>query len=185
MNYKLKIKNKQQGITLIEVLVVIIVMAIFITSVVSLFASVVKEQRKGMDRAYLLNQGSFVAEYVSRALRMAQKDITGGCIASGSNYEITRAGQGIKFLNYKTSDNCQEFYVENKVLKVIKDGIAQDLTPSGLSVEKLSFDISGQNQGDGLQPKVTFSWKLRSTGIELQDLILQTTVSQRELDITY
>lgn len=177
--------NKTKGTTLIEILVVITVLAIFLTSVVSLFASAMKEQRKGMDRAYLLSQGSFVAEYVSRALRMAQKDITGGCIPIGSNYQITRGGNGIKFLNYRTSDNCQEFYVENKVLKVVKYGIVQDLTPSGLSVEKLSFHISGQFQGDGLQPKVTFSWQLRSAGISPQDLILQTTISQRELDVTY
>jgi len=170
---------------LIEILVVITVLAIFITSVVSLFASAMREQRKGMDRAYLLNQGSFVEEYVSRALRMAKKDRTGGCIQVGSNYQITRGGQGIKFLNYRTADNCQEFYVENKVLKVVKYGIVHDLTPSGLSVEKFSFNISGQTQGDGLQPKVTFSWLLRSTGLVPQDLVLQTTVSQRELDVTY
>ena len=185
MNYELRIKNKQQGITLIEILVVITVLAIFITAVVSLFASAMKEQRKGMDRAYLLNQGSFVAEYVSRALRMAQKDTTGGCITRGSNYEITRGGSGIKFLNYRTANNCQEFYVENKVLKVVKYGIVQDLTPSGLTVESLSFNISGQSQGDGLQPKVTFSWRLRSTGLVPQDLVLQTTISQRELDVMY
>lgn len=176
---------KNKGVTLIEILVVITTLAIFITAVVSLFSSAITEQRKGMDRAYLLDQGSFVAEYVGRALRMAQKDTAGGCITTGNSYEITRGGNGIKFLNYRTANNCQEFYVENKVLKVVKYGIVQNLTPSGLSVESLSFDISGQSQGDGLQPKVTFSWRFRSTGLVPQDLVLQTTISQRELDVVY
>ena len=180
-----KYRNTQRGVTLIEILVVITTLAIFMTAVVSLFASAMTEQRKGMDRAYLLNQGSFVAEYVSRALRMAQKDVTGGCITAGANYEITRGGNGIKFLNYRTSDNCQEFYVEDKVLKVVKYGVIQNLTPSGLSVESLIFNISGEAQNDRFQPKVTFSWRFRSTGLMPQDLILQTTISQRELDVLY
>jgi len=177
--------KKQQGVTLIEILVVMTTLAIFITAVVSLFSSALIEQRKGMDRVYLLDQGSFIAEYVARSLRMAQKDITGGCITVGNNYEITRGGNGIKFLNYRIANNCQEFYVENKVLKVVKYGIVQNLTPSGLSVESLSFDISGQDQDDGLQPKITFAWRFRSTGLVPQDLVLQTTISQRELDVLY
>lgn len=175
----------KQGVTLIEILVVITIFSIFITSVVSLFASAMKEQRMAMDRAYLLNQGSFVAEYVARALRMAQKDVTGTCIAPGFNYQITRGGDGIKFLNYRETNNCQEFYVENKVLKVVKAGVVQGLTPSGLSVEVLQFHISGQDQDDGLQGKVTFTWEFQSAGIGPQALSLQTTVSQRELDVKY
>lgn len=181
-NNKTKRSFYKRGATLIEMLVVITVLSIFLTAVVSLFSSAIREQRKGMDRAYLLNQGSFVGEYVSRALRMAQKDTTGGCITIGFNYEITRGGNGIKFLNYRTANNCQEFYVENKVLKVVKNGIVHDMTAPSLSVENLNFHISGEAEGDGLQPKVTFSWKLRSIGLTPQDLILQTTISQRELD---
>lgn len=175
--------GKNRGVTLIEILVVISVFSIFLTSVVSLFASAMKEQRKGLDKAYLLNQGSFTAEYVSRALRMAQKDSTGACITRGLNYQITRGGNGIRFLNYRTGINCQEFYLENGKIKVEKAGTSIDLTPDGLSVEALNFDLSGEDQDDGLQGKVTFTWQLRSTGLAIQDLKLQTTVSQRELDI--
>jgi len=181
-NNKTNSLSYKRGATLIEILVVIVILAIFLTAVVSLFSSAITEQRKGMDRAYLLNQGSFIGEYVSRALRMAQKDITGGCIPRGTNYQITRGGNGIKFLNYRTINNCQEFYVDTKVFKVVKNGIVHDLTPPLLDVEDLNFNISGELESDGLQPKVTFSWKLRSTGIVPQDLILQTTISQRELD---
>jgi len=174
--------KKQKGVTLIEILVVISVFSIFITSVTSLFANAMKEQRKSLDKAYLLNQGSFTAEYVSRALRMAQKDSTGACITAGFNYQITRGGDGIRFLNYRPGINCQEFYLENGKIKVEKSGISQDLTPDGLSIESLNFSVSGQDQSDGLQGKVTFTWQLRSTGLSVQDLKLQTTVSQRELD---
>lgn len=180
--------NKQlvsRGVTLIEILVVITIFGIFITSVVSLFASAMKEQRKAMDKAYLLNQASFAAEYISRALRVAQKDISGSCITPGFNYEITRGGQGIKFLNYRTTNNCQEFYLEGGVLKVVKAGVAQDLTPSGLQVAGLMFHISGQDQDDVFQPKATFTWKFRTKTLQPQELVMQTTVSQRELDVKY
>jgi len=176
------LKHSNKGFTLVEILVVITVFSIFITSVTSLFANAMKEQRKSLDKAYLLNQGSFTAEYVSRALRMVQKDSTGACIPAGLNYQITRGGNGIRFLNYRSGTNCQEFYLENGKIKVEKFGISQDLTPAGLSIESLNFSVSGQDQSDGLQGKVTFTWQLRSTGLSIQDLKLQTTVSQRELD---
>jgi len=176
-------QQKNRGVTLVEILVVISVFSILITSVTSLFVSAMKEQRKSLDKAYLLNQGSFTSEYVSRALRMAQKDITGVCITKGFNYEITKGGNGIRFLNYRQGINCQEFYLDDGKIKVEKFDIAHDLTPSGLSIESLNFNISGQDQDDGLQGKVTFTWQLRSTGLDIQDLKLQTTISQRELDI--
>lgn len=175
-------KNKQKAFTLVELLVTVSILGIFVTFSVSLFVSAIKEQKRVLDKAYLLSQGSFAAEYVARALRMAQKDIDGICITPGFNYELTKAGQGIRFVNYREGVNCQEFYFEDNKIKVERLAVAQDLTPEGLSVDALYFDISGEDQGDGLQGKVTFTWEFSTGGVLPQNLKLQTTVSQRELD---
>ncbi|NQU82780.1 MAG: type II secretion system protein [Parcubacteria group bacterium] len=178
-------QSRQKGVTFIEVLVVITIFGIFITSVITLFASGMKEQRKGLDKAYLLNQGSFAAEYLGRALRMAQKDTTGACIPQGFNYQITRGGNGIRFINYRAGINCQEFYLEDNKIKVERLGSVLDLTPDSLVVDNLRFNISGQDQDDMLQGKVTFTWKFQNIGITVEELELQTTISQRELDVKY
>lgn len=177
--------NNKQGVTLIELLVTITVFSIVITASLSLFASALKEQRKALSSAYLLNTASYVTDYISRALRMAQKDMAGSCIAAKHNFATLQEYQ-IKFLNSK--GKCQEFFLEGGIIKVRKSeisGIPQNLTPANLQVENLKFKITGEGQDDLLQPKVTFIFKLKTKEPEPQTFNLQTTVSQRQLDVPY
>ena len=59
------------------------------------------------------------------------------------------------------------------------------LTPSNLEVENLSFEIKGASQDDVIQPQVTFVLNLKTVGASPQTLNLQTTISQRDLDVQY
>lgn len=171
-----------KGTTLIELLVTIAVFSIVITTSVELLASALRYQRAILDEAYLLNTTSFVIEYMSRALRMAQKDIAGVCIAPKYNF-ATSTLSNIKFLNYK--QECQEFFLEGDILKVKKGTVTQPLTPSNLAVENLKFETRGATQNDTLQPKVTFSLKMRTKASLPHQLFLQSSVSQRMLDVPY
>jgi prepilin-type N-terminal cleavage/methylation domain-containing protein len=183
---RLKRDSKKSGFTLVELLVTITVFSIAITGFVGLFGSALKHQRESLLSNYLLSSGSYITEYMSRALRMAQKELANPptCLSvRGLNYEITRQGNGIKFINFNSE--CQEFYLENSILKVEKNGISQDLTPSNLIVENLNFSLLGKSQADQIQPRVTFTLKLKTAQTPSQEINLQTTVSQRELDVQY
>ncbi|MCD6500498.1 type II secretion system protein [bacterium] len=182
----------KKGFTLIELLVTITIFSIVITGILGLFASVFKEQQRNLNLQYLLQNTSYISEYLSRVLRMARKDLAGDCISLKTNYENPDGDSSkIRFLNYQ--GKCQEFLLENNQIKVKKSkdqssanlGESYSLTPSGLVVERLKFEISGESQEDNLQPKVTFNFKIKSQKAQPQTLNCQTTISQRGLDVKY
>lgn len=185
------VKNEycQKGFTLVELLVSISVFAMVMIAFVGLFISAIKQQRQTLRFNSLLNTASYVAEYMDRALRMAIKDRTGDCIgAANKNFSV---GVGsIRFLNYEMK--CQEFYQDNSQIKVKKSpnatsaslpALGDALTPANIVVGPLNFLVSGDGQGDDLQPKITVNALISTTDTPPQKLRFQTTVSQRELDV--
>lgn len=178
----------KKAFTLIELMVTITVFAIVITPAISLFGSALRHQKEIMMQAEALNSASFLTEYISRALRMAQKDMSGDCIGENNNFVNPSEVSSIRFLNY--NNKCQEFLLESDAVRVKKStddsafnlGSGSSLTSASLVVESLKFTISGNDQLDGQQPKITFTLKLRSKYLN-SSLEVQTTVSQRELDV--
>ena len=176
------VKKNCKGITLLEILIAISIFSVALIGAIGLFVSLIKNQQALLDRAYVLNTLSYTTEYMSKAIRMAQKDTSASCIGSMENFVLT-GSSNIKFLNY--NNECQEFFLENQVLKVRKFGVAQNLTPASIIVEGLTFVLSGQSQDDTFQPKVSFSIKAKVATSAAPSFLIQTTVSQRMLDIAY
>ena len=123
---------------------------------------------------------------------MAKKDLTGNCIPIGTNYENPGADVStIRILNYH--DICQEFSLIENRLQVRKstDATAANfeeflpLTSDDLEVTSLKFQISGLDQDDDLQPRITILLELVKKGQTESKIIIQTTVSQRNLDVIY
>jgi prepilin-type N-terminal cleavage/methylation domain-containing protein len=152
------------GFTLIELIVSMAVFLIVIGVSITIFISIIQNQRKVLAEQELLNQISYVEEYMSKALRMAKRDEDGSCLGSdkdGYVYLLTRPDaesgfyRGIKFINQSDNDSCQEFFLENLVsedvntplvLKELKDSDAVPLTSEKLQINSMRFGING---GDG------------------------------------
>ena len=183
----------QKGYTLIEILVAIGIFFVVIAAPTGFFVSSLKAQQKALSSQELTDNISYMLEYMSRAIRMAKKDDINGinCLSGNKiNYEITPSGQGgIRFKNYK--NECQEFYLEDGRIKEYRTGYSQPLflTSNDLEVEEFNIFLSGETQIDSFQPKVTIFLKIkgkRSASPELQPKIkIQTTISQRNLDVQY
>lgn len=198
-------RNIQSGFTLIEVVVVLFVFMAIISTTVSIFISIVQQQREMLAQQEMLNQVSYAQEYISRAARAAVVDFSGECLIDdqdvsypGSVYLLTRrnddlgAYQGMKFV---TKDNiCQEFFfdIQEGVLKEIKGaGLAQPIMSGKFTVPFAAFVINGDgqilvaSQGDALQPRVTFLLQIQKSGATQQTLphVFQTTISQRNLNL--
>lgn len=179
---------KNKSFTLIEMVVVMAIFTLILGAVLGIFVSAIRAQRYNLVSHQLLNQTSYAMEYISRFLRMAKKDDI-GCI-DGSNYQETRTGKGIKFVNY--NGECLEFFWGlNNQLKVNgrkEDGTvifdAVDLTSDDFEIISLNFHISGDESGDDLQPRVTMYLDIKGKGSGNQpEVKIQTTVSQRNPDI--
>ncbi len=178
--------NTQKGFTLVEILVSVSIFSLVITMTAGLFISGLREQRRSLQVGQLLSQMSYTMEYMSRALRMAKKDDLEGvnCLTGEKvNYEITRGGRGIRFRNYR--NQCQEFFLGNNILKESRAGHVSELTSGDLRIEFFRINSYGWQQAphDILQPRVTLFLKAKPVGQEFPKLQLQTTISQRSLDV--
>lgn len=185
--------SKNKAFTLIELLVTIGIFSVVIGMVSGVFILGIRQQKIAFASQILLDQTSFSLEYMSRALRMAKKELSSApvCLSQrGLNYEITRSGSGLKFINHLESDDCQEFFLESGQLKYRKK-IGQtgeesfSLTSSKLDVSSTKFNLTGGSQSDNLQPSVTISLQIKGKG-ELegsQRIKIQTTLSQRNPDV--
>lgn len=190
---------KQKGFTLIELLVSFTFFILVIILLVGLFVQLFKAQSKVITSQQLLDQTSYALEYMGRFLRMAQKSINTNCLSvAGITYENGTAGneEVIRFINYQ--GNCQEFFLDSGQIKRrrsgatdgSRDGSFNTSTPSPITSNsflikagKLKFRISGAQSEDSLQPKVTISIEIGSPPDLKPKIQLQTTVSQRNLDL--
>ena len=179
-----------KGYTLIEVLIAIVIFCLISGTAMGVFASVIKIQKYSLASQQLLDQTSYAVEYMSRAIRMAKKDMDGVCsIPVKANYGGDETH--LKFKSYNSQYGCQEFFLENKQLKVktyngTEPAMNLPLISDDFEVTSLKFVLSGAEQPptDSLQPKVTMYMEIKGKGAGFQPKIkIQTTVSQRDFDI--
>lgn len=194
-------QKTQKAYTLIEVLIAVAIFFTVIAGPTGLFVSSLKSQNRILSVREIIDNSSHVFEYMSRALRMARKELncdvrsepeTCACLDDdgyGSNYELTHGGRGIKFNNFQQPSVCQEFFwdtADNR-LKESKDGgepIA--LTSDDLEVVSFKIEKFGLEQDDNIQPRITIFLEItKKDQTEAPKIRIQTTISQRNLDVMY
>ena len=187
-----KPKFKQEGFTLIEMLVAMAVFSTVMGIITGIFITGIRQQKTALDSQIVLDQTSYALEYISRALRFAKKEMSSpACLSqNGLNLEKTHGGSGIKFINHLQNDDCQEFFLENNQIKYRrKIGQPEEntlpLTSVKSEVVSFKFDLAGEWQADGLQPRITIFSEIKSAGASGQSQKIQTSISQRNLDVEY
>jgi type II secretory pathway component PulJ len=178
----------QKGQTLIEILVSVAIFTTIIAGPVGFFIMSIGGQKRALISMEIVDNSSYALEYMSRALRMAKKDDLGGidCLSGNKvNYENTYSDKGIKFRNYE--DKCQEFFwdINDNRLKESKEGTPLPLTADDLEITSLKFQLSGETQEDNFQPRITIFFEIQKKGQPETKTKFQTTISQRNLDVTY
>ena len=160
---------KNKGFTLIEIIVSMAVFLLVAGMAVSIFISIVTQQRRILSEQQLINQTSYVLEYMSKALRMAAIDENGDCVQNdfgdkyeGGTYVLTRQNigsglyRGIRFKDASADGICHEFLldVDGGLLKEIKssDGLidpnishAVALTSGKIQINSIEFRINGES----------------------------------------
>ena len=190
---------KSRGYTLVEVLVSVAIFGVIIAGPTGLFVLSLRNQNMSLGLGETIDNTSHAVEYISRALRMAKKDRVGDCLgALYQNYNYINPDSDttkIRFLNYQ--GYCLEFSLDattNQIMqKKSSDGASANfgtgvyLTSDDLVISNFQFLIAGGGQGDNLQPRVTIIFHIAkdSGGTGLPAINVQTTISQRNLDVTY
>ena len=172
-----------KGFTLVEMLVAATVFFLVISISTGLFVSAIRIYRYNLLYQSLLNQASYIMEYMSRSLRMARKSDGTTCNGmEGKNYDY-----GLNWIMFPNSNNneCWEFSLSPLgKLQVIKNyGDPIYLTSDNLKINQFNVKVSGDTSGR--QPKVTFVLDIEMKKGDLPwapRVKLQTTVSQRNLN---
>lgn len=198
-----KFQLKEKGYTLIEVMVAVGIFFTIVAVPTGFFIGSIKGQQKALSSQELVGDVSYGLEYISRAIRMAKKELncadkadplTCGCLKNsgyGFNYEMNHGDKGIKFINYQGV--CQEFFwdtTDNRLKETKNGGEAIPLTSNDLEI--ISFKIwptDSWDQNNNKQPQVTLFLEIkgkRYSRPELQPVLrIQTTISQRNLNVIY
>jgi len=178
--------------------VAVVVFSITVAGPTGLFISSLEGQTRTLLLGRMTESSSYSLEYMSRALRMAKKDLAGTCIDAKTNYKNPSGISSIRFLKYDeilAKDICMEFLVQAGQLGERKSANEQSsglgsfsaLTPNELEVTstQAKFVITGQGQVDNLQPRVTIYFRMTKKNQSQPEIKVETTVSQRNLDIFY
>ena len=185
---------KNRGYTLVETLLAVSIFFILVAGPTGLFILSLKNQNRALGLRESVDNSSHALEYISRALRMARKDVEGTCITAGSNYENPGSVvSAIRFLNYQNF--CQEFSLSGDRLQEKKstDETSGNLpvsgtyfTPDDMEVTLAKFKLLGESQGDNIQPRVTMLFEITKRNIpSFPRVKVQTSISQRNLDMGY
>ncbi len=183
--------KNNKGFVLIEMLVAIAMFMIIIVSITSLSVSAIRNQKMVLANQEISGQASYAFEYISRALRMAQKDSAGNCVSVNGNYTNPLGSSSVRFLNH--SGKCQEFYLDGG--GELKEKKSTDATQGGfgtgtalmsdhITITSLDFHLIGADNTDNLQPRVVIVLDAQAASVAgTPRLRIQTTVSQRNLDL--
>ena len=183
-----------KGFTLIELVVVMAVFLFIIGAAIGILLSIFQNQKRVLAEQQYVNQISYVEEYMSKALRMANTDTTGSCLGSnnvGYIYLLDARGdvnlyKGIKFINASDNNACEEFYFNSGIIYEQKgSNSAVALTSADLQFDTsnpIRFSINGKDgsiigQGcinnsktcgatnaDSIQPRVTITMNILIPG---------------------
>jgi len=185
-------KKMNKGFTLVETLVSITLFGMISLILINVFIVSISTQNRILQSQELIEQSSYALEYMGTKLRMAIKDDTGACVGSAASY-----GEGINsiiFLSHDPVDDtylCRKFFLENNSIKerVSTDetaanfGASSTITSPSFVADNLNFSVAGDDTS--YQPRVTIVIVMHKEekGVNISQMIVQTTISKRELDI--
>lgn len=180
--------SNPQGQTLLELIVVLGIFIMMVSGISSVFISIINAERRALAIQEVLNNTRYTIEIMARAIRQADPDslnTTGGLefihpMKQKMKYQLT--GSNIEEVNNVCLDDQTKWCAVNSDCAVTcyaQDAIA--ITPSNVRVERLSFQILGQDTNDQTQPRVVISLRLGAQPNANPAMDIQTTVSLRTM----
>lgn len=188
----------KRGFTLVEILVAVTIFVSVVAVASSLFVSAIQSQRRNLAYQELLDQTSYVMEYMSRSIRMAKR-ADGTCtVNSDYNYEAHTWNPPwgditcLHFKNYK--DECQYFCLHltsSRLMTATTTNLSQPppeseftfLTSPDLTISSFNVIDKGWQKGDTLQPLVAIFLEIKDKEQSSISIQIQTSISQRNLDM--
>ena len=176
-------------------LVALFIFSLIVVVIASILTNAIRVQRYNLAHRELMDQTSFVMEYMTRHIRMAKKqtaDMAYSCVSEGSNYQI--GANSIEFVQYRHLSGsspptlvCTKFYLFDEQLSEelrLMDPFgtlvfSQAITSPNLEAER--FDIFLDPDPARAQPLVVID-TLKIKGRRNTEIEIKTSISQRDLN---
>ena len=180
-------KQEKDGFTLVEILVASAIFAVAVGAMMSVFVMSLKGQRNIRAQQNLIDNTRFATEYMSRQIRMAQRDEPGTCTGTaGTTYSA--GGSSLTFIDYRNPGKCVTYGLSGtQILAQLDTGEPfVDMTSDDILVTNLEFVVQGRDKIDLEQPRVTIVLEAEAAGEAAEskpNIQLQTTISARNIDV--
>lgn len=182
---KRKIVKNNEGITLIEILVSVMIFSLVMLSALGIFNFVLEDQRNSISSQNIQEGVRYALEMMSKEIRAAQISNT-ECYGAGTKQVFN--APSVSELRFKNKYGvCTTYNLNGNRIQITRGaGAPEFLTSSKVRVTNLRFEIVdndiGAPPGAKVQPKVTILMDMETTiGKTAQGnkVKIQTTVSGR------
>ncbi len=180
------VNKKQQGFTLIEIIVAVSIFALVMTMAVGAILSIVGANKKANALNSVVTSLNGAFESMVRDLRTGYKYDCTGARPNPSPNDCTTGHESISFISSQENGKAVSYaLVSNRIVKYIDSDRVGEITPPEVIITNLNFYVSGAGVGDGKQARVLITLRGYS-GLNPRtksEFNLQTLVTQRQLDI--
>jgi prepilin-type N-terminal cleavage/methylation domain-containing protein len=172
---EMKYVKKQQGFTLVELIVAMSLFSIIVVVISGIFMQTVKFQKIVANRAAAIDNLGLAMEEMARGIR------TGVYFPRLLDLENLSPQNSITFTDYRDEDVTYALEGD-RITKNIEDYNGPlAITSSNIEITDLKFILRGKNSsrdsGDDIPPRITIS--MTAKGIYSEPFTLQTTVGAR------
>jgi prepilin-type N-terminal cleavage/methylation domain-containing protein len=178
-----KFFKNQKGFTLIELMTAVSIFAIVMTISLGSIVGVFDANRKSRAMKSVMSNLNLAVESMSKEMRFGKNY---HCGTTGQETSPQNCSSGATYLSFLDNGGEQVVYRLNNqaIEKNIQNRGFIAITAPEVVVDNLVFYTLGAGTGNTLQPRILMIVKAHSgTGPERSDLVLQTLVSQRAIDI--
>ncbi len=151
------LRERKRGFTLVELLVTSGIFATVIVAAMGIFVSALKLQRYLFANQQLVDQTSYVMEYMSRFLRVAKVAEDYSWIDKGDSYVVSNGSDEMRFLD--SSSSGRRFYLSSQgeqqgvIMSEQQGGPDLPITSNKINVTSLKFYLPDDSTAP--QPRVT------------------------------
>jgi prepilin-type N-terminal cleavage/methylation domain-containing protein len=199
-----KKSKSQKGFTLVEVMISIGLFTIIMVIGIGAILGVNVTNRKTQSMRAIIDNMSFVMEDMARSMRLGdyfvckESEFESITLLDVGSPQTTRDGENCKSISFEPYWNFLSTDSSNQIVYYISNGAIWKkefnnpvfdvipITPEEINIdsEKSGFTVIGSDRTDGLQPKIriVLAGTINLSGVST-DFNLQTTVSQRVLDV--
>ena len=185
--------QQKNGFTLVEILVAFFLFVLVLGGALGGVQQAVGFQRITLERQAAIEEVSYAIEYISRAMRGAQKDTTGSCTAQVGRTFQYPPPQPFRFVD--ANGKCREFkrnvvggqgFLEERIstdANAANLGSWRRLISDDFNITNFLYHVRGAVDTERSQPRVLFGITV-SNKTDTQDfLTVQTTMSTRQIDV--